>query len=239
MDVLTREIDEIVRRVLQEMESPGSNGAAGRVTPQKRGVFSSVEEAMQAVTLAQRRYQRESMAKRKAIIRAIRDIGIESAQKMAQMVVAESHKGRVADKVLKHLLVSEKTPGVEILPSDAFVGDDGLMIEESAPFGTILSITPVTNPTATIINNAISMLAAGNTVFFAPHPGALQSALTMIDLVNEAIQAAGGPANLLVALDYSDIDTVNQLMTHPKIELLCVTGGRAVVGVALRSGKRA
>jgi propionaldehyde dehydrogenase len=239
MDVLTREIDEIVRRVLQEMESPRRNGVAGRLTPQHRGVFSSVNEAIQAVELAQQRYRRESIAKRKAIIQAIREVGIESAQRMAQMVVAESGKGRVADKVLKHLLVSEKTPGVEILPSDAFVGDDGLMIEESAPFGTILAITPVTNPTATIINNAISMLAAGNTVFFAPHPGALQSALTMIDLINEAIQNAGGPANLLVALDFSDIDTVNQLMTHPKIDLLSVTGGSAVVDVALRCGKRA
>ena len=71
-------------------------------------------------------------------------------------------------------------------------------MEEPAPFGTILAITPTTNPTATIINNAISMLAAGNTVFFAPHPRALKTSLVCIDLLNEAIENAGGPPNLLV-----------------------------------------
>lgn len=34
------------------------------------------------------------------------------------------------------------------------------------------SVAPSTNPTETIINNSISMLAAGNSVYFSPHPGA-------------------------------------------------------------------
>jgi len=49
---------------------------------------------------------------------------------------------------------------VEDLPVEAFIGDDGLTVEEPAPFGTILAILPVTNPTSTVINNAISMVAA-------------------------------------------------------------------------------
>lgn len=236
MQALDTQIDAIVRRVMEQLEQPkpSLNGS-----PQYRGVFASIDTAMDAVHLAQQRYYRISIAKRKAIIQAIRNVGIESAQKMAQMVVQETGMGRVADKVLKHLLVSEKTPGPEFLNPDAYVGDDGLMIEECAPFGTILSITPVTNPTATIINNTISMLSAGNTVFFAPHPGAIKSSLTMIDLINEAIENAGGPPNLIVSLSQASIETVGQLMTHPGIALLSVTGGTPVVDVALRSGKRA
>jgi propionaldehyde dehydrogenase len=112
-------------------------------------------------------------------------------------------------------------------------------MEEPAPFGTILAITPTTNPTATILNNAISMLAAGNTVYVAPHPRALKTSLTCIDLVNEAIEAAGGPPNLLVTTDSVDLGVVQQLMRHPKIALICATGGPAVVDQALSSGKRA
>ena len=36
------------------------------------------------------------------------------------------------------------------------------MITEPAPYGVIGSITPSTNPSETVINNGIGMLAAGN-----------------------------------------------------------------------------
>lgn len=237
MQVLENQIDDIVRAVLTQLDQspPSPNGTSS----QYRGVFSTIESAIAAVQLAQQRYNKMSIAQRKAIIQATRNICIAKVQYMAQMVVQETGMGRVADKVLKQLLVSEKTPGPEFLNPDAYVGDDGLMIEECAPFGTILSITPVTNPTATIINNTISMLSAGNTVFYAPHPNALKSSLTIIDLINKAIEQVGGPPNLIVAVDKTSIELVGQLMKHPKIALLSVTGGTGVVDVALQSGTRA
>ena len=45
-----------------------------------------------------------------------------------------------------------------------------MMLIEQAPFGVIGSITPSTNPTSTVINNSISMIAAGNAVVFNPIP---------------------------------------------------------------------
>ncbi|MFN8456172.1 MAG: aldehyde dehydrogenase family protein [Anaerolineae bacterium] len=236
MTVLVAEnrLDEIIRRVLDKMD--------GKQPPQAleyRGIFATAEEALDAVSRAQNCFRRVSIAKRKAMIDAIREVTIDQAHRLAQMAVSETKMGRVSDKVLKHLLVADKTPGVEALPSGAYVGDDGLTVEECAPFGTILAITPTTNPTATIINNAISMLAAGNTVYFAPHPRALKTSLTCIDLLNEAIEHAGGPANLLVTTATIDLQVVNDLMKHPKIALICATGGTAVVDLALSSGKRA
>ncbi|HRE26972.1 MAG TPA: aldehyde dehydrogenase family protein, partial [Anaerolineales bacterium] len=106
------------------------------------------------------------------------------------------------------------------------------------PYGTILAITPTTNPTATVINNAISMVAAGNAVVFAPHPSSQKSSLTTMDLLNEAIEAACGPANLLTATSEAKIETAQALMAHKGINLIVATGGPAVVDAALRSGKR-
>ncbi len=229
------QIDEIIRRILEKMDEERIPQPVGGL----RGVFSTADEALNAVERAQSCYRRVSIAKRKAMIEAIRATAIEHAQQLAQMAVEETRMGRVSDKVLKHLLVAEKTPGVEDLPNTAYVGDAGLTVEECAPFGTILAITPTTNPTATIINNAISMLAAGNTVYFAPHPRSLKTSLTCIDLLNEAIERAGGPANLLVTTDKVEFKTVQDLMKHPKIALICATGGSAVVDLALTSGKRA
>jgi len=236
-DLQTTDIESIVRKVMAEVTRmpQGELPRAARY----RGVFPTVDDAVKAAQIALAKFRRVSLTQRKAIIQAMRETAIENAQKLAQMAVEETKMGRVSDKTLKNLLVAEKTPGVEILPSQAYVGDDGLTLEECAPFGVILAITPVTNPTATVINNAISMVAAGNTVVFAPHPTSQCSSLAAMDLLNEAIEAAGGPANVLTAVQESNIQTTQTLMKHPGVSLIVATGGQGLVDAALSSGKRA
>lgn len=233
MQLQPDQIEAIVQQVLTQL----NQNTARRPSP-LRGVFPTPAQAVEAAVAAFRKYRKVGIEQRKAIIQAVRQKAIQNAQKLAQMAYEETHLGRVSDKVLKNLLVAEKTPGVEILPNEAFVGDNGLTLEECAPFGVILSITPVTNPTSTIINNTISMIAAGNTVVFAPHPASRQVSLTTIDLLNEAIESAGGPPNVLTACEEASIEIAQELMAHPQISLLVVTGGKAVVDTALRSGKR-
>jgi aldehyde dehydrogenase len=114
-----------------------------------------------------------------------------------------------------------------------------LMLTEYAPYGVIASITPTTNPTSTIINNSISMVSAGNAVVFNAHPGAAKCSLYTIQLLNQAIQQAGGPPNLLTGISQPTIESAQALMTHKKVRLLAVTGGIAVVRQAMQSGKRA
>jgi propionaldehyde dehydrogenase len=239
VEIQDSQIEAIIQQVMAQLSR---NGRAPSPLPRAahyRGVFPSPDEAVKAAHAAFVRFQRVSLMQRKAIIQAMREIVIENAQKLAQAAVAETGKGRVSDKVLKNLLVAEKTPGVEFLPNDAYVGDDGLTLEECAPFGVILAITPVTNPTATVINNAISMVAAGNAVVFAPHPSSQQSSLMTVDLLNEAVEHAGGPANLLTAASSATIEAAQELMRHPLIQLICATGGQAVVDASLSCGKRA
>ncbi|MBK7914807.1 MAG: aldehyde dehydrogenase EutE [Chloroflexi bacterium] len=237
------QIEAIIQQVMAQLGSAnGANGRSPSPLPRAahfRGVFATPDEAVKAAHVALARFRRVSLTQRKAIIQAMREAAIENAQKLAQTAVQETHMGRVSDKVLKNLLVAEKTPGVEILPNDAYVGDDGLTLEECAPFGVILAVTPVTNPTATVINNAISMVAAGNTVVFAPHPASQNTSLMAMDILNEAIESAGGPPNLLVAAAEATIEVAGELMHHPQINLIVTTGGPAVVDAALRSGKRA
>ena len=55
----------------------------------------------------------------------------------------------------------------------AYTGDDGLMLTERAPLRRhLLAVTPTTNPTETILCNAIGMVAGGNAVVFNVHPSA-------------------------------------------------------------------
>lgn len=158
---------------------------------------------------------------------------------ICQMAVEETGMGNYEHKLLKHELATVKTPGVEDLVAEAFTGDDGLTLIEQSPFGVIGSVSPSTNPSETVICNSIGMLAAGNTVVFAPHPSAKKTSALTVKLLNKAILEAGGPENLIVTTAEPTIDSANTMFASPKITLLCATGGPGVVKTVLQSGKKA
>ncbi|TFH50097.1 MAG: aldehyde dehydrogenase EutE, partial [Lysobacterales bacterium] len=151
----------------------------------------------------------------------------------------ESGLGRYEDKLRENILCATKTPGTEDIEPRAYSGDNGLTLIEYAPRGVIGSLTPITNPTGTVINNAISMVAAGNAVVFNPHPTARETSIQTIRILHEAIVRAGGPPGLISSVPKPDLTTAKQLIEHPKINMLVATGGRPVVDVVLRSGKKA
>ena len=112
---------------------------------------------------------------------------LANVEVLAKAAHDETGLGRYEDKVVKNRLVTERTPGLEELSPMAVTGDRGLTLTEPAPFGVIGAITPSTNPTSTIICNAIGMLAAGNSVVFCVHPLAKQCSMMTVTLLNKAI----------------------------------------------------
>ena len=214
------------RRV--ELEKPGGN----------LGIFGDMESAVLAAGEAQRRLAGQPLETRRKIVAAMRSAAERHAADFAGRAVAESGRGRADDKTAKNLLAAHKTPGVEDIETAAYSDEHGLASTERAPYGVIGSIIPVTNPAATVINNGISMVAGGNAVVFNPHPGAKRVSCHAIQVLNGAIVAAGGPANLLCALAEPTIRSAGELMAHPKVALLVVTGGPAVVRSAMLSGKK-
>jgi len=180
-----------------------------------------------------------SLEVRNRIIRSIRVKMLEHAEDLAKRAFEETGYGRVEDKIVKNRLVTEKTPGTEHLEPKAKSGDKGLMLMELAPYGVIGSITPVTNPTSTIICNSIGMIAAGNSVVFNVHPSAKKVSIYNVELLNQAIVEAGGPKNLVTTIANPTIESAQELMHHPNVDLLVVTGGAGVVKAAMSSGKRA
>jgi len=211
--------------------------SAAPVTP-AQGVFGSVDEAVAAAKKAYIEFSAVPLERRKVFIQAMREAAIEHAEIFAREAVAESGFGRASDKIQKNLLAARKTPGTEDLAPLCYTGDDGLTLVEPAPFGVIGAITPVTNPAATVINNSISMVTAGNAVVFNGHPSAKGVTNHAVTVLNRAIAKAGGPGTLLCSMAVPTLETSAALMRHPDIRLLMVTGGGAVVKSAMTSGKR-
>ena len=203
------------------------------------GVFADVDSAVQAAAAAHRELMTMTIKKRDQIVVSIREAMAANQETLARMACEETGLGRVEDKIVKNHTVIEKTPGTEDLLPAARSGDRGLVLFEPAPFGVIGAITPITNPTSTIICNTIGMVAAGNGVVFNVHPGAKRVSIHNVNLINRAILKVGGPANLVSTLAEPTIESAQALMKHPGVNLVVVTGGPGVVREALNSGKRA
>ena len=237
-----QDVEGIARRLAAELQRGAPDAGPQRApTPAARdlGIFATVDEAVQAAREAQPIFVALPLKVRAKIIEAIRQTMLESNEALARAAHEETGLGRVEDKVVKNRLVTEKTPGLEELYPQSVTGDHGLTLVEPAPFGVIGAITPCTNPTSTIICNAIGMLAAGNAVVFNAHPLAKGCSMQTVALLNRAIVAAGGPRNVVTCLAEPTIETAQQIMAHPAVRLLVVTGGGAVVKAAMASGKRA
>lgn len=203
------------------------------------GIYPDLDRAVAAAQRAFRSLDALTLEKRHGLIAAIRAAMRANAELLARMAHEETGLGRYEDKVQKNLLVIEKTPGPEILQPLAWTGDRGLALVERAPYGVFGVITPVTNPTSTIINNAIGLISAGNAAVFNVHPSARKVSTYQIQLINRAVVTAGGPTDLLTAPAEPTIASAQALMQHPGIRILLVTGGGAVVKLAMTSGKRA
>ena len=224
-------VQDIVQEVVAKMQI--SSDVSG-----KKGVFSDMNEAIEASKKAQKIVAKMSMDQREAIISKIREKIKENAEILARMGVEETGMGNVGHKILKHQLVAEKTPGTEDITTTAWSGDRGLTLIEMGPFGVIGAITPCTNPSETVLCNTIGMLAGGNTVVFNPHPAAIKTSIYAVNLLNEASVEVGGPENIAVTVEHPTMETSDVMMKHKDIHLIAATGGPGVVTAVLSSGKR-
>ena len=235
-----QEIELIARRVAADLAGHGSAPAQTPPSPAAElGIFDGIDEAVRAAAAAFAQYDEMGLQKRDTIIAAIRNAMREQRDALAKEAFEETGLGRYEHKILKNQLVTENTPGTEDLQPTAVTGDDGLMLTEPAPYGVIAAITPTTNPTSTIINNVIAMVAAGNAVVFNVHPNAKRVSCHTVALINKAIAGAGGPRTLITCIANPTIASAQALMKHPGVRLLVVTGGGGVVQAAMTSGKRA
>ena len=238
MAIDQRRIQSIVAEVLGRLESERPAGAAGP-GPEPLGVHADLPSAVAAAFAAFKAFDGTALETRKAIVASIRDTLLANIDALSTLAVEETGLGRVDDKRVKNRLVIEKTPGPEDLEPVVWTGDHGLTLMERAPYGPIAVITPVTNPSETVINNGLSMIAGGNTVVLCPHPNARKVSNLTVDLMNRAARRAGAALPLFHTVAQPTLETAQALLREPRIRLNVVTGGPGVVKEALAAGKKA
>jgi len=234
MNHLEENIRQLVREALQDLKL--NRDETGPTD--KMGVFPTINQAVLAAEVAFHDLEKLSLETRKDIIANIRKVSRDNIVMLSKMASEETGMGRWEDKVVKNELAIKKTPGVEDIVPETFSDDHGLTLVEHAPYGAIGSISPSTNPTASIISNCIGMIAAGNSVVFNTHPSAKKVSALLISILNKGIVDAGGPKNLITTVETPTIESAQEMMSHPKVSILVVTGGPGVVKAAMKMEKK-
>jgi aldehyde dehydrogenase len=201
-------------------------------------VFEDVKEACAAAQDAFEQLKEKGIAGRAKVVEIVKELCTARAVEWGKFEFEETKIGRLDHKIEK-LQIVKLVPGVEWIKPYGLSGDHGITMEEHTPFGVVGAVLPVTHSVPTLSGNVINIVAAGNAVVFNPHPGGARSAALAVRAYNEAIHAALGIENLVCTVEKPTLESFDALTKNEFIRLLCVTGGPAVVGAAMKSGKRA
>lgn len=234
-------VSSVVQEVLRQLEQAGGNGngSTGQSsTSGRHGLFDDVDAAVNAAGQAQQRLIKAGLDVRDGICKLLKEIPRDNASEWGRIELAETKVGREDHKVAK-LELLQAVPGVEFLRTVAHSGDEGVSLDELAPWGVIGAITPVTHSIPTLTANAINMIAAGNAVLFNAHPSGAKCAAMAIERYNQAIEQKYGIDNLICCINPPSLRSAEEIFKHPDIPMLVATGGPAVARAAMKQPKRA
>ena len=224
----------------EQEASPGecSCHSSARVPAGRFGVFDCVNSAANAAHDSFQQLKTLGVEGRSKVIEIVKGVCGANTENWGAFELKETGIGRLDHKIAK-LAIMDKVPGVEWLRPYALSGDDGITLEEYAPFGVVGAILPVTHSVPTLTGNVINMVAAGNAVVFNPHPGGARSATMAAREYNRAIAKELGIENLICVIENPTLDSFEEISQHDLIAIMVITGGPAVVKAAMTSGKRA
>lgn len=166
----------------------------------------------------------------------------ENAETLARLAVEETNYGVIKDKITKNLFASRIVyDAIKDIKTIGIISEDPELkiIKAAVPVGVIAGITPTTNPTSTVIHNAICAIKGANSIVFSPHPAAGKCSLAAAQIVHDAAVKAGAPAGLVGCISKSSMKATAELMHHDDVSVIIATGGSAMVKAAYSAGKPA
>ena len=176
------------------------------------------------------------------IVKAMTLAGLEQAQPLARLAVEETGLGVMEDKVIKNMTATEFA--YNYVRDKRTVGaireypERGL-VEVAEPIGVIFSLTPITNPTSTVLFKCIMAIKTRNAVIFSPHPSAWRCCSEAVKIMYDAAVEHGAPAGVFSCLESHNLQDNAYLMHHKDVGLIDATGGPGAVKAAYSSGKPA
>ena len=184
-------------------------------------------------------YSQEQVDK---ICEAIVQAALDHKEELGDLAVQETTRGKAEDKYVKNQFASEAV--WNSIKDEKTVGiinenEEKGLVEIAEPVGVIVGITPVTNPTSTVIFKSLIALKTRNSIIFAFHPQAQKSSARTGEILQAAIEKAGGPKNAIQWIEEPSLEATNALINNDNVQTILATGGPGMVKAAYSSGKPA
>ncbi len=202
-------------------------------------VGRKADEILERAALAAAVFEQLDQEETDRVAEAVARAGFDARVRLAKSAVAETGIGSWEHKVYKNVLAthlvwedikSERTVGV--LSEDPRAG----ITEIAQPLGPVFAVTPVTNPTSTVLYKSLICMKTRNPIIISPHRRAAGCCAETAKLVYDAALAAGAPEDCVQILGESSRELTQAVMSHPKLALILATGGTGLVHEAYSSG---
>jgi len=176
------------------------------------------------------------------ITRAIFEAGFNNRHYLAKLAYKETKLGRWEDKVIKNVIATrfvyddiKEVKTVGVIAEDTEQG----IVEIAEPVGPIFAVTPITNPTSTVLFKILISMKSRNPIIIRPHGSARKCSVEACRITYEAALNAGAPENCVQWIKTSTKEEVLTLMAHKKTALILATGSVELVRAAYKSGNPA
>ena len=224
----------------EQIEKPTAQEADGQQAAVQDDRLREVDLLVDSAAEAAEAFRRLDQEQVDTIVDAMVRAGVRAASELARAAIDETGFGVFEDKVVKNYVATEFLS--DYLKDKKSVGviDEDVernIIRVAEPIGVVLAITPVTNPTSTVLYKAIVAAKTRNAILFRPSPYSTRSCERTVEILREAAEAAGMPPGALQAIPDAAHEVTHYLFKHPKVDFIWVTGGPKIVALANAAGK--
>ena len=201
-----------------------------------------IDDLVERAKIASKEYMKLDQEQVNNIVKAMSMAGLEHHMELAKMAVEETKRGIYEDKITKNMFATEYI--YHSIKYDKTVGvidenDEEDYVQIAEPIGIIAGVTPVTNPTSTVMFKSMISAKTRNVIIFGFHPSAQKCSTKAAEIVRDAAIKAGAPKDCILWIEEPSVLATNLLMHHPDVNLILATGGTGMVKAAYSCGKPA
>ena len=148
-----------------------------------------IDDLVERAKIASKEYMKLDQEQVNNIVKAMSMAGLEHHMELAKMAVEETKRGIYEDKITKNMFATEYI--YHSIKYDKTVGvidenDEEDYVQIAEPIGIIAGVTPVTNPTSTVMFKSMISAKTRNVIIFGFHPSAQKCSTKAAEIVRDA-----------------------------------------------------
>lgn len=198
-----------------------------------------INRVMALAVAAAEAFRRLNQEDTDRIVAAVYKAGFNNRIRLAKLAREETQLGRWEDKVIKNVIATRYVyHDIGNLRTVGVIAEDKVrdIVEIAEPLGPIFAITPITNPTSTVLFKILISMKSRNPIVIRPHGAAADCSVEAARVCAEAALRAGAPEHSIQWVKRSTREEALAFMAHKQTAMILATGSVELVKAAARSG---